>query len=287
MLTDKSRLEPTAALVMQWALELYTEDPAFQYVSQLDLSSGEPLLKECNSVCDWYHEVILNRKSFIKHLIEQELSAAKQEFQLIFLAAGKSPLPIEILSKNPRKIHRIFEVDSSGMEDKKRLYLQVCPELTDKLRCVTADITSPDILSVLEIPINGYCHDMQSLIVMEGISYYLHKNDLQNIITRFRADRENIFIIEYMIPYRYVNPARRQIPGDIFKIIQDCCGLSAVTSYTKNELGTLFRKNSGDLIASYSMADMELNRTGANIYFEKPDDGWIECAIGRTGTQPL
>ncbi len=287
MLTDKLRLEPTAALVMQWALKLYTEDTVLQYVNQLDLSSGEALLKECNSVCDWYEEVILNRKSFIKHLIEQELSAAKQEFQLIFLAAGKSPLPVELLYKNPHKIHRIFEVDLSGMEDKKRLYLNVCPELTDKLRCVTADITSPDILSMLDMPINGYRHDMQSIIIMEGISYYLQKNDLQNIITRLRTDRENIFIIEYMIPYRYVNPARRRIPEEIFKIIQDSCGLSAVTSYTKNELRTLFLKNSGDFIAGYSMADMELNRTGANAHFEKPSDGWIECAMGKIGTQPL
>ncbi|MBN1189685.1 MAG: class I SAM-dependent methyltransferase [Dehalococcoidales bacterium] len=286
MLTDKLRLEPTAALVMQWALKLYTEDTVLQYVNQLDLSSGEALLKECNSVCDWYDEVILNRKNFIKYLIDQELSAAKQEFQLIFLAAGKSPSSVEILYTNPHKIHRIFEVDSSGMEDKKRLYLQVCPELTDKLRCVTADITSPDILSVLDMPVNGYRHDMKSIIIMEGISYYLHKNDLQNIITRFRTDRENLFIIEYMIPYRYVNPARRQIPEEIFKIIQDSCGLSAVTSYTKNELRTLFLKNRGDLIAGYSMADMELNRTGANAYFEKPSDGWIECAIGRIGTLP-
>jgi O-methyltransferase involved in polyketide biosynthesis len=173
------------------------------------------------------------------------------------------------------------------MEDKKRLYHKVCPELTDKLKCVTADITSPDILSVLDMPVNGYHHDIHSIIVMEGISYYLQKKDLQNIITRFRTDSENFLIIEYLIPYRYVNRARRQIPEDIFKVIQDNCGLSAVTSYTKNELRTLFLKNRGDLIASYSMADMELNRTGANVYFEKPSDGWIECAIGRIGTQPL
>jgi hypothetical protein len=220
-------------------------------------------------------------------LIEQELSAAKQEFQLIFLAAGKSPLPIEILSKNPLKVHCIFEIDLSGMEEKQRIYHKICPELTDKLKCVTADITSPDILSVLDIPVNGYRHDMQSIIVMEGISYYLHKKDLQDIITRFRTDSDNFFIIEYITPYRYVNPARRHIPEEVFRIIQNYCGLSAVTSYTKNEFRLLFLENSGHLIASYSMADMELNRTGTNVYFEKPNDGWIECAAGRIGTQPL
>jgi len=35
---DKLRFEPTVALVMQWALRFYTEDPVLQYVNQLNLS---------------------------------------------------------------------------------------------------------------------------------------------------------------------------------------------------------------------------------------------------------
>jgi hypothetical protein len=149
---DKLKLEPTAALVMQWASKLYYEEPVLRFVNQLDLSSGKTLLDKCNSVCNWYDEVILNRKSFIKHLIEQELSAAEQEYQLVFLAAGKSPLPIEILLRNSSEVYRIFEVDVSGIDEKKRLYLELFPQLLDKLQCVTADIASSDVLGVLDMP---------------------------------------------------------------------------------------------------------------------------------------
>jgi hypothetical protein len=38
------------------------------------------------------------------------------------------------------------------------------------------------------------------------------------------------------------------------------------------------------LVASYSLADMELIRTGGNAYFQKPSDGWIECVVGAIGT---
>jgi hypothetical protein len=121
---------------------------------------------------------------------------------------------------------------------------------------------------------------------MEGISYYLHKQELKNIITSFQSDREGIFIIEYLVPHQCVDRVRRSIPREVFKIIQEYCGLNAITSYTKEELRMLFQEKGGDLIASYSMVDMELTRTGANAYFKKPSDGWIECVVGRVPTLP-
>ncbi len=89
---NKLKLETTAALVMKWALPLYQKSPAIEFVNRLDLSSGTELYEKCRSVCDWYDEVILNRKSFIKHLIEQRLTGDERKYQLIILAAGKSPM---------------------------------------------------------------------------------------------------------------------------------------------------------------------------------------------------
>lgn len=280
---EKLRLEPTAALVMKWACKLYNEGPARKYVNHLDLSSGDKLLKECNSVCNWYEEVILNRKSFIKHLIEQELRNFEGKFQLIFLAAGKSPLPLEITFENPGRIHRVFEVDTSGMEDKMRLYLHLFPELAARTQCITADITSPDIIEVLGRQKGGYRQDIRSIVILEGISYYLTKQDLKNIIARFRSGRENIFIIEYMVPGTYIDHPRKSIPEKVFNIIQDYCRLTVINSYTQDELREMFLEEGGNLTECYSMVEMELHRTGSNTYFKKPGDGWIQCAIGRTG----
>jgi hypothetical protein len=216
---DKLRLEPTAALVMQWALKLYDEEAILRFVNQLDLSSGEALLDQCHCVCNWYDEVILNRKSFIRYLLGQELCAAKEECQLVFLAAGKSPLSIDILLRDSSKVYRIFEVDVSGMEAKRRICLEAFPGLSDKLRCVTADIASPDILGILGRPENEYRHDLPTIILLEGISYYLRKQELENIIASFQSEKKAIFIIEYLVPYQCVNEARRPIPKGVFKII--------------------------------------------------------------------
>ena len=280
---DKLRLEPTAALVMQWALRLYNEEAILRFVSRLDLSSGKTIFDKCHSVCNWYDEIILNRKSFIKHLIEQELCAAKQEYQLVFLAGGKSPLPIEILFRYSSKVYRIFEIDVSGMEEKNSLYLELFPESLEKLKCINADIASPDILDVLNRTEIGYRTDLPTIILMEGISYYLRKQELKNIIASFQWQKEGIFIIEYLVPCQLVGQARRSIPEEIFRIIQDDCGLDGITSYTKEELRSFFREKGGDLIATYTMVDMEVARTGANTYFTKPSDGWIECIVARVG----
>ena len=284
---DKLRLEPTAALVMQWALRLYNEEAILQFLNQLDLSSGKTLFDKCHCVCNWYDEIILNRKSFIKHLIEQKLCAAEQEYQLVFLASGRSPLPIEILLSYSSKVYRIFEVDISGIEEKKKLCLELFPEFLEKLKCVNADITSPSILGILDRAEIGYRPDLPTIIIMEGISYYLRKQELNNIIAMFQREKTAFFIIEYLVPYRCIDQARRSIPKEIFRIIQEDCGLDGITSYTKKELRGFFQENGGDLIASYSMMDMELARTGDNAYFGKPSDGWIECIVGRVSASPV
>ncbi|HLB72332.1 MAG TPA: hypothetical protein VJJ51_14910 [Candidatus Methanoperedens sp.] len=107
---------------MRWSERSYNEGTALQIINQLDLSSGDDLLDKCNAVCSWYDEVILNRKYFIKQLIEQQLAASEHENQLVFLAAGKSPLAAELLSKYSSRIDLVCEIDISGMNEKKKLY---------------------------------------------------------------------------------------------------------------------------------------------------------------------
>lgn len=277
------KLEPTAALVMLWAIKLYklyNDEAIIQFINHLDMSSGEDLFAKCNAVCSWYEEVILNRKYFIKHLIEQQLNATERERQLILLAAGKSPLSLEILISNSSKVYRIFEIDVSQINEKKELYDMVSPEYSEKLKCITADITSSSILNILNKSENEYRHDIPSIILMEGVSYYLSKQELENIIASFQSEKKNIFIIEYLVPYRCVNQKRRFIPKQIFKIIQEYSGLNYITCYTKDELKRFFREKDGDVMASYSMVDMEFTRTATNTYFKKPSDGWVECVIG-------
>ena len=131
---NKLKLEPTAALVMKWALSLYRKNPALEFVNKLDLSSGTELYQKCCSVCDWYDEVILNRKKFYQASNRTKIDCGRAEIPADYTCRGKSPMAIEIMSNTLLKSHRILEIDISGMDDKQCIYNNLFPEYADKMK---------------------------------------------------------------------------------------------------------------------------------------------------------
>jgi O-methyltransferase involved in polyketide biosynthesis len=274
------KLEPTASLVMRWALPLYEEGPVRNFIDQMDLSSGDELLSRCNQVCEWYGEVILNRKHFIKHQIKELLKARLGKSQVVVLGAGKSPLALELILECPSKIYRVFEVDISGMEDKKRLYETTEPRVLGMLRCITADITSSHLKAQL-METAMYSSDLPAIVVMEGISYYISRKALKNIFSTFRSGKRNRMVIEYLHPYSEVGPSESKISEGIFSIIQDAAGMEVIRFYNDEDIKRLFEEAGGELIAACSMKEMEMARCGANKFFDQKRKGWIGCAAGK------
>jgi O-methyltransferase involved in polyketide biosynthesis len=272
------RLSPTAALVMKWAMPLYEKSTALRFVNRLDLSGGEQLYGGCNAICPWYGEVIQNRKYFIKKIVERQLDI-RNPSQLLVLAAGQSPLALELALERPSQIGRAFEIDVSGVEEKARLYDETFPETQGKLQCLAGDITSEGLLPLLERA--GYARDTASIVLLEGISYYLPKPTMQELISRFGSGGRNIIIIEYLLPCSRVEPSRRQVPKEIFALIGRSAGLEEISCYTRDELGMIFRNKGGKLLEGWSMREMELARCKRNRYFPGDGLGWIECVMGR------
>ena len=281
---NKLRLHPTAALVILWSLPLYAGGlaPVREFVEMLDLSSGEDLVRRCDAICDWYGEVILNRKHFIKSLVEKLLAESEnrvgKEMQIVILAAGKSPLALELLIEASSRIARIFEVDLAGIEEKMKLYSRLAPDIALKLRCLTADVTSDDLL--FRLAGEGFNPEAPSIILMEGISYYLPKEDLEKIVSKFRSGGRNQFIVEYLVPCSELKSARRTIPKGIFSLIRKEAGADGTICYTELELSRMFQRSGGREISCTDMSEMELLRLGFNKRFCERKDGWIKCFLG-------
>ncbi len=271
-------LEPTAALVMQWALPLYRHGIARRYVDSLDLASGRDLFARCAAVCDWYGEVILNRKHCIRDLIRRELQVLGEDACVVILAAGRSPLGLELVSGGAPAASRVVEVDITGMDEKAALYRRIDPDRARRIRCLTADITSGDLSSILSREIAG----ARAIVLLEGITYYLSSPELSGILGAFSSgDAGNRFVIEYLLPCDVVNPARRYIPREIFRIIRGSTGLEATRCYTPEGLAELASECGGVVEAHYDMTAMEQRRTGKNVFFPHGEDGWIACSLGR------
>lgn len=272
------RLEPTAALVMRWAMPLYRAGIAGRFVESLDLAAGRDLYDRCSAVCDWYGEVILNRKHCIGSLIRRHLAGMGEETRIVILAAGRSPLGLELAADGSLPTVSIVEVDIAGMEEKATLYRAIDPVSSRRIRCLTGDITAPDIRELLGRELSG----APSIVLLEGISYYLPEQNLAEILSACRsADLSNRFVLEYLLPCDAVRPERRSIPRGVFRIIRESAGLAAIRVYAPGEVDRIVETSGGAVDAHYRMNRMELLRTGENRYFPGEADGWIACCTGR------
>ncbi len=271
-------LEPTAALVMRWALPLYRAGIAGRFVASLDLAGGRELHERCSAVCDWYGEVILNRKHCIGSLIRLQIAGTEDDVRVVILAAGRSPLGLELAADGSLSISSIVEVDIVGMEEKAALYAEIDPISCRRIRCLTADITARDLREVLGPEVSG----APSIVLLEGISYYLSERELARILLAFRSeDRSNRFVLEYLLPCDAVRPERRAIPREIFRIIGESAGLAAIRAYAPDEVDRIVAASGGAVDVHYRMNRMERRRTGETRYFPGEADGWISCCRGR------
>lgn len=275
-------LEPTAALVMEWARDLYRTGNASRFCSRLDLSAGFRMKQECDAICPWYPEVMMNRKWFIRHLATEMLADSEDLCQVIILAAGKSPLALELLEIHPEMITSVIETDIAWMEQKQEIYRSVAPDVAEKIRCLHADIYKSKE-TILAIHGTGmFDPDIPSIIVFEGISYYLPPGISTRILSLFSSEsRQNRVILDSLLPCRLVREDRRYISRGIWRIIHRDCNIRHTITYSPEEMAAMLSPAGCEEIRHHSMDEMERLRTGESRYFPTSHDGWIRISTAR------
>lgn len=277
---EKLRIDPTSALALKWGLKAFDPSMIEAFVKHIDFTSADKLYEECNSICNWYEEVILNRKHFISKTIEDQLKKDDKEYVIMNLAAGKSPLAIQLLTKNRDRISKVIEVDYSGMEEKQEIYDRYYPELSYKIKCITADITSDSFLIFIQQIIKEFFTGQPCIIILEGIIYYLKQEEFSKIINKFISpQKSNTLIVEYLLQDSLINEDRKDIPKKVFEKLKNELSLETISSYNRDSINQLFISTGGELISHKSLMDMEKERTGINKYFNGIEEGWIECSV--------
>ncbi len=277
---DKIKLDPTSALFLEWGARSLDSDVVQNYVQHLDFSSAHEVKKEFESICNWYDEVVLNCEFIIENYVENELNKSDEEHLILILSAGNSPLALEILKRYENKVNQILEIDSSRMDEKKELYGVFYPEYSEKIKCITADIKTRPVLELLNNLLHEYYNDSPCIIIMEGVSFYLKKNELEEIISSFKSrNGSNTFIFEYLLPDENISDDRLSIPNKVFEKIRKYKGFKSISRFSDDNVNDIMHKNGGRLVKKDSLMQMEKLRTGQNKYFQKPEDGWIESAV--------
>jgi len=172
-------------------------------------------------------------------------------------------------------------VDIAGMPEKHRLYAAVAPDLADRIACVTADITTAGFSAGMLKAEGGYQPDAPTIVLFEGISYYITEAQLRHAMGVFRSTKQqNVIILEHLLPCALVNEARRSIPSGIFRTIGAYAGVSNIRCYSRGHVESLFRSLRGSNVRHYSSTDMERVRNDKPRRFVEDGDGWIGCAVG-------
>lgn len=268
----KESLSATAALVMLWAERtLYSSSVVQAYLNSLDMSAGIDLYDECQTIWSDYSNVINNRKWLISNW-SKEILASGQISQVVILGAGWAPLGLELADLYPKA--SVFELDIENMDKKKGLVDRI-PGAPSNISFMSTDITDHD-RCFSDLKIAGWKHDLPSLLIFEGISYYLKKADLARLVTL--GGIHSRVIVEFMINLSRVDKSRREIPKKVFGLIEKACSLQ--TPIQTWDYQELCQRVHGVVMRHVNLSQIESMRQEIDGFVRKifpaPETGWIE-----------
>lgn len=258
--------------------------------------AGRRIAARCERVWPHYGEVVRNRKACIKGLAMRCLRGGRTR-QVVILGAGLDPLSVEIAALTGYSAVS-YEIDATGARRKRRLMEEASAAAAGCVRHVTADLEEAGpgrITSALER--RGWRADMPTLVVAEGVSYYLRKPTLRGLLAPFRAGGDGAepsrAILEYLRDAASIAPEGARIADAVFGIFAEGTGIGGLSRYTDAEAAALVaglparRPGAGEAarraggIATVGPAEMERARTRRNRLFPDDSAGWIAVCHGR------
>ena len=265
------KLSSTSALVLLWAKDkCYRSQNAKDYLRLLDLSSGKNLYEECFKIWQFYDEVIINRKFGVLDLTNKALFDNANILQIVIAGAGLDALGIELISFHPNI--KVFELDIENMETKSEYVSKVEGISQSQISFLNANLqNTQEIFSRLQT--SGWNSLKETLLIMEGISYYLTPKTIQELIEIIKPKR---MVFEFLKQKENIIPERTKIADRVFGLISHQCDCSEIVRYDYSKIENSFNL---PILTKRSMRDLELKRTGKTKYFQNKKSGWIDICL--------
>ncbi|NTW51516.1 MAG: hypothetical protein HGB22_02860 [Chlorobiaceae bacterium] len=262
----------TSALVLLWCgHEIYHSGAVRDYANMLDLGRGKRLFEKCNRIWSEYGSVIRYRKLCIAR---EAVAIIGQEHirQVAILGAGFSMLGIELAATFPNL--EVFELDHDQMQEKEKMTNRLSFAENSRLACVSADVEDIARCRFL-LSEAGWRQDEPTLLLIEGLSYYISKEAVRRQWGMLTTGSRIIF--EYLVPPDQVSASRRQIPESVFNEIMSYCSSDSTLTYWNED--QLANENEVKLDSCYGLCDIENILKPEKRLFEDKKSGWIEVAV--------
>jgi len=284
-------MSSTSSLILLWARPpVHTSPAARAYLRLLDLSDGEELLRRCDAIWRHYGEVIKNRKRQILNLV-LDAASRRSGSQIVIFGSGMDALSLEAASAVPDA--SVYEVDHDGMDEKRQLIARCAGgNAGSRIRCITAELGDTDAV-MGSLRSSGWRQSRPSILVFEGISYWVSERSLSDLISGFRTpDLSNTLVLEYLVHRSRIADGRASIPDRIFAEVQneiraESGAGSPVTPRRRRPDSADIARYDAERIQGllghaatvtdrFTLREMELGRTGRNTHFGTDQSGWIE-----------
>lgn len=227
--------------------------------------------RQIHAICSFNDHVIKNRKWIIRRWSNQILDEGDIK-QVVIIAAGLSPQGLEI-SENYDDV-TVYELDLSNMAQKADL-VNGMGGAPKNIRFITADLTDIDACRKVLMD-QGWDPDAPTLLVAEGISYYLSRQDFLQCFEL--AQKGSRAIVDYLVPPDQLIPERRDLPGLIFDVVVQACGLKTpIETWRGKDLVAALDAERIDQVTMYDVEKMKYQDVHDHtVSFPSPDSGWIE-----------
>lgn len=221
------KISATSALVLNWThSEIWQSPAAKAYNAQLDLSEGDNLLSQFSEHENYMHtQSVSNRKYFVRKKA-LEFATQHAHAQFLIMGAGIAPLSVEIASLYPTA--KVFDIDRYLMDDKKAML----NNQFENIHFITCDLNQHQELESL-LKENGWQPQHPSLIILEGIIYYLDKNALMGLL-QFFADKNVALCGDFALTPETVSEQNRKFGTGVFQKISRSVGDITVQFYDPN-----------------------------------------------------
>jgi hypothetical protein len=263
------KLSETSALVMLWDNKSsHKSSYTLNYLSKLDLTGGARLYEKCNAIWPDYDQVIKNRKFGVYHLVKKFCDQINKG-QIVIAASGFDALGIQIASEY--RNFKIFEIDRENMEVKADLAKNPSNNLNN-ISFINADLAKPDLV-IKELKSQGWDQEIPTLLVLEGISYYLSPENIRNLISFIKPKR---VVFEFLKLDDEIEDKSLEIAKKVFGLIIDLCNLTRIFKYNISRIEELTDMKVTEI---YDMKRLEMMRINSNQFFLKNNSGWIEIVV--------
>jgi hypothetical protein len=274
---NKIKLDPKVSLNIKWCEKVLDAGLFSDLNSNIDLANCDSLYNDCESVCDWYDDVVSGREFFSLNMIDDILSNSVEDFLLVILGAYNSPLSLQLLRKNYPQLDIIIEIDSKGMDKKKELYDTCFPEQSGMIKCITADINSAAVRELVRSMIKEYYNGKHCIILMEGMLQNMSEKKFKDILSCMKSESgNNTVIFDSLMPLNNVSEKFKDIEPNIVNLINQPDEPALLQTYTSERMNEILTEKGGRLLDNIDMYGLERKRFGKNIHFSSRSDSWQE-----------